>query len=127
MLGGGLRQAGVLAAAGLYALENNIQRLAQDHANAARLGIGLNEIDALRDKVHVHTNMIFVEVGEIGKNLPSFLHTRGIHVWGGEVMRLVTHLDVEAEDIEKVLSVFQEFYADKASVIEIETSTQSVY
>ena len=98
ILGGAMRQAGVLAAAGLYALENNVARLAEDHANAERLAQGLRE--AGYEVEGPHTNMVFV------KAPPGFadhLVNNEILVLAGPRMRLVTHLDVDAAGIDRVL------------------------
>ncbi len=111
MVGGGLRQAGILAAAGLYALENNVQRLAEDHKNALILAKGLEQIEQLQGKVEVHTNMLFIDVGPIGKvALPSYLKSAGVLVFPGEVIRLVTHLGISREEIKSVLTAFNQFY-----------------
>jgi threonine aldolase len=109
MLGGGMRQAGVLAAAGLYALENNVARLQEDHDNAARLANGLREmgIDAQQ-----HTNMVFAEVGGEGlAELVEHLKRHGVLVLARPVMRLVTHLDVDAARIVRALSAFGGFFS----------------
>jgi threonine aldolase len=112
MVGGGMRQAGILAAAGLFALENNINRLAEDHQNALDLAEGLKELIPLRNQVKVHTNMVFVDVGPAGKtSLPAFLKSKGILILGSEVLRFVTHLDVNQHDIKNVLLAFKEFYS----------------
>jgi threonine aldolase len=105
MLGGGMRQAGVIAAAGLYALENNIARLAEDHANAERLAAGLRELDL---PVEQHTNMVFVRLPPTGvERLAAGLRERGVVVLPAARMRLVTHLDVDAAAIERAVAVFR--------------------
>jgi threonine aldolase len=111
MLGGGLRQAGVLAAAGLYALEHNVSRLAEDHANARRLADGLRGIGALAVE-GPQTNMVFVRVpDERAGALAAWLRERGIIVVPGTSMRLVTHLNVDAAGIDRAVRVFGEFFA----------------
>jgi len=101
-----MRQAGVLAAAGLYALENNIGRLAEDHANAGRLATGLK--DAGYEVDGVHTNMVFVRIPqEKVLSLKAFFEGRGILVLPGPRLRLVTHLDVDASGIERALDAFR--------------------
>ena len=108
--GGGMRQAGVLAAAGLYALEHNVARLAEDHANAASLAEGLRAIAGLKVDP-ARTNMVFVHVGrEHAQELPRFLRTRGVVTLPGETLRLVTHLDVSAGDIAFVVGAFRDYY-----------------
>ena len=106
ILGGAMRQAGVLAAAGLYALENNIERLAEDHANAERLAKGLR--DAGYEVDGPHTNMVFVLVppGKISP-LKEKLEQEKILVLPGPRMRLVTHLDVDATGIDRAIAAFR--------------------
>jgi threonine aldolase len=109
MLGGTMRQVGILAAAGLYALENNVDRLAEDHANAERLGKGLAALGLKVDPVQ--TNMVFATVPkESAAALKQHLDNNGIVTLGGTKMRLVTHLDVDAAGIDRVISVFGEFF-----------------
>jgi threonine aldolase len=110
ILGGAMRQAGVIAAAGLYALEHNMDRLAVDHENASRLASGLRELGL---QVEQHTNMVFVNV-ERPQELAAYLNQEGILVLPGARMRLVTHLDVDAAGIERALSAFRAFYAASA-------------
>jgi len=105
MLGGAMRQAGVLAAAGLYALEHHIERLAEDHANAERLAHGLG---ALGLPVEQQTNMVFVRPpAERAGGLVEALRAQGVLVLPGARMRLVTHLDVDAQDIERAVGAFR--------------------
>ena len=107
-----MRQAGILAAAGLFALEHNVSRLAEDHQNAAYLAQKLSELEPLQGKVQVHTNMIFIRIGIEGHEaLPQFLLSRGIIIWGGDDLRLVTHLNVGREDMDAVFLAFKDFYA----------------
>jgi threonine aldolase len=112
MLGGGLRQAGVLAAAGIHALEHHVARLADDHANAQRLADGLRSIEALKVD-GPHTNMVFVAVpAERLPALEPFLRERGVLVLARSAsVRLVTHLDVDAAGIERAVAAFREFFA----------------
>jgi threonine aldolase len=110
MLGGGLRQAGVLAAAGIYAIENNVERLADDHANAARLATGLAEISQFK-VTFPQTNIFFVDVPEKDvEGLRSHLKALNISCTVGPVTRLVTHLDVDAEKVDRVLSAFKSYF-----------------
>jgi threonine aldolase len=113
VLGGGMRQAGILAAAGQYALEHHVNRLADDHANAAYLAQGLNEIKALRiNMADVNTNMVFAACApEQSQALSRFLKEKGILITPGAVMRLVTHLDVQCTDVDKVIDAFRGFFA----------------
>ncbi len=112
MLGGSLRQAGVLAAAGIFALEHHVARLAEDHANAQRLADGLRGIEELSVD-GPHTNMVFVTVpaASVGA-LEAFLHGHGILVLArSPTVRLVTHLDVDAAGIERAVAAFRAFFA----------------
>ena len=113
MLGGGTRQAGIMAAGGIYALENNVHRLAEDHANAAILADGLAGIQELTvHSVATQTNMVFIQAGKVGyEQLPTFLAQRGILILGGKNIRLVTHLDVSEEDIRSVIDSFKSFFS----------------
>lgn len=108
MVGGGMRQAGILAAAGLYALENNVQRLKEDHANAHWLAGELREIGV--DVSRQDTNMVFVRVPvEQAESLGKFMKERGILMSAGPVTRLVIHLDVNREQLAEVVSHWQTF------------------
>ena len=104
--------AGILAAAGLYALEHNVERLAVDHRNAARLADGLR---ALALQAEQHTNMVFVSVpAERVAALGEHLKKHNVLVLPGARLRLVTHLDVDAAGIERALSAFGEFLSGDA-------------
>ncbi len=104
MLGGGMRQSGIVAAAGLYALANNIDRLADDHANAARLVDGLGSLDGVEVIGH-STNMAFVRFPD-GVGLAAAVADDGLLIAEGHpVTRLVTHLDVSADDVETTIEI----------------------
>jgi len=110
LLGGAMRQSGVLAAAGLYALEHNVERLADDHANAAALAEGLGRIDGV-EVVGVATNMVFIELDGHAAGLRRQLEDRGVltlidSARRRSVSRLVTHLDVTSDDIATVVAHF---------------------
>ncbi|ELW9441780.1 low-specificity L-threonine aldolase [Pluralibacter gergoviae] len=107
MAGGGMRQAGILAAAGLYALQNNVQRLQEDHDNAAWMAARLREIGA--DVMRHDTNMLFVRVGERHAALGDFLRSRGVLINASPVVRLVTHLDVSREQLADVADLWKTF------------------
>ena len=102
-----MRQAGILAAAGLYALEHNIPRLAEDHANARRLAARLQQIpDISIAPGAVATNILFFDVHSQKLSLPEFvaaLKREGVllNAVGSRTCRAVTHLDVSAEAIEQ--------------------------
>ncbi len=105
MLGGGMRQAGVLAAAGLHALEHHIDRLADDHRHAERLAEGLATIDSLTVAAQ-NTNMVFLELHSDAAAPDLFagrLRESGITIIAGSAMRWVCHLDVTAIDVEAVI------------------------
>jgi threonine aldolase len=106
ILGGGMRQSGVIAAAGLYALENNVERLQDDHANAQRLADGLR--GAGYEVSGPNTNMVMVTVDR-PQELGAFLKTRNILVLPRAPMRLVTHLDIDAAGIDRALRAFRDF------------------
>jgi threonine aldolase len=99
MLGGVMRQAGVLAAAGLYALEYNVERLAEDHANAERLAKGIGAAAP-------QSNMVFYDAPP---GLPEHLSKHGVIVLPGARLRLVTHLDVDAAGIDRAIAAFNSF------------------
>jgi threonine aldolase len=110
MLGGGMRQAGIIAAAGIIALEEGMERLAEDHANARRLAEGLAELGLPVDPATVQTNMVFLHLPqEECAELTLCLRVRNILVSGRGCLRLVTHRDVSAEDIETVIAACGEF------------------
>jgi threonine aldolase len=114
MLGGTMRQVGILGAAGLYALEHNVDRLAQDHANAERLAKGLAALGLPVDPVQ--TNMVFVQVPkEQAVALKKHLDSNGVVTLGGAKMRLVTHLDVDGAGIDRALAVFGSFFRKAAA------------
>ncbi len=117
MVGGGMRQAGILAAAGLFALEHNVQRLADDHRHAAMLASGLASLTELTVEVHpAQTNMVFFRCDPSrAAALGQFLAGRGILVSAGAVTRLVTHLDVSGDDIARVLQAIGDFFAGAAA------------
>jgi threonine aldolase len=122
MLGGGMRQAGFIAAAGLHALEHHLERLAEDHANARALAQGLRRIaeapGPLQGRLTVgdpSTNILFVDVNpEVGTAFQGYLQRSGIAVTGGSYhgglrQRWVTHLDVDAEDVGRALAIVESF------------------
>ena len=111
-LGGGMRQTGVLAAAGLVALESMVERLAEDHANARTLAEGLAELPGVTcDLTRVQTNLVYFDLERIGA--PAFTEEcakRGLLAdWSGpKRMRFVTHYGIEAEDVQSALKVCEE-------------------
>ena len=115
MAGGGMRQSGLLAAAASYALEHHLERLADDHALAQRLALGLQGIDGLQ--VHsAQTNIVFVDVADgRGPDLLAFLKARGVLATGLIGLRFVTHLDVDAAGIDRAVDAVQAFFSQGAS------------
>ena len=111
LLGGGMRQAGVMAAAGIVALETGIERMAEDHANAKKLALGLAErFPGCCDPDIVETNLFHIRpavLGYSGQDLMELLDGEGIRVFPGDPkMRFATHNGVSSADIDEVLSVF---------------------
>lgn len=109
MLGGGMRQAGVLAAAGIIALTENVARLADDHANARRLAEGLAQIAGVRiDPTRVDSNIIFFDLGDLPIAPETFvarLAEGGVRISGSSSFRAVTSSEVTSEDIDYALAL----------------------
>jgi threonine aldolase len=134
MLGGGMRQAGVMAAAGVVALETGIDRLAEDHANAKKLALGLAErFPGCCNPDIVETNLFHVDVRALGvtrADLAAYLATHGILIFGGSGprMRLSTHCMITSEDIDTVLGAFDGLragiYSDKGGVSQDDRAVQ---
>jgi threonine aldolase len=104
MLGGAMRQAGIVAAGALWALEHNVERLAEDHANARLLAEGLAEIDGIEiDPATVETNIVVFEAAD-ARGLLERLAAEGIELHRkGSLVRAVTHLDVDRAGIERTV------------------------
>ncbi|WP_050425082.1 GntG family PLP-dependent aldolase [Bradyrhizobium tropiciagri] len=123
MLGGNLRQAGLLAACGLVALEQSIERLADDHDNARRLADGLYGVDPhLVKPAEVATNMVMVHVGSNGADAEQWTRVLSDHgvlaaPVSKEILRFVTHRHVDAPSIERVVTVFREIYRSRPGVL----------
>ena len=109
MVGGGMRQAGYLAAAGLYALDHHVQRLAEDHANAEYLAQGLRAAGFTVEPVH--TNMVYLQIGDKADAIKAFAAERGIKLSAAARLRMVTHMDVSRAQIDRVIATFVEFCA----------------
>ena len=111
MAGGGLRQAGLLAACALHALDHHVERLADDHANAQRLADGLRGIDGLHVR-SAETNIVFVDVANgRGPALLDHLKAHGVLATGLIGLRFVTHLDVDAAGVDRAVEVTRAFFA----------------
>lgn len=114
VLGGGMRQAGVLAAAALYALEHHVPRLADDHANARRLADGIRVLGGLRlDPDQVDTNIVFFQVAPTLGSAADFsarLRRRGLlmNATGPTKIRAVTHLDVTGDHVARALEILRQ-------------------
>jgi threonine aldolase len=113
VFGGGMRQAGFMAASGIYALENNIPRLAGDHANARKLAAALEKKDFVKNIMPVETNIVIFEVGgavDCAKSLSATLREKGVLAMAiaADQIRMVTHLDVTPEMVDEVVGVIEQ-------------------
>jgi threonine aldolase len=110
MMGGAMRQAGVLAAAALHALDHHVERLADDHANARRLAAGLADIDGVRiDAARVETNIVVFDVDD-AYAVCGRLWELGVQVapLSPRRLRAVTHLDVDSSGVDRALAAFRQ-------------------
>lgn len=113
--GGGMRQAGILAAAGVYALDHHVARLADDHARAARLADGLHGLPGIRVMAQ-HTNMVFVAIAPsvLGALKPQMEAARiRLSIGNDPGLRLVTHLDVDDAGLARVIDAFRTLPAEQ--------------
>ena len=113
MLGGGMRQSGILAAAGIHALQRHVDRLAEDHANARILADGLAAVDGI-EIASAQTNMVFATVAEDKiAGLSEHLMNNGILITNpiAGSLRLVTHLDLDTDAIRTAVTAFAEYFA----------------
>lgn len=113
VFGGGMRQAGIIAAGALYALEHQVERLADDHANARRFAAAIDDLDglAVRPKV-IDTNMVFLDVDpKLGTaaELATRLRTEGLLILaiGAQQLRAVIHLDISADDVDRAAEILR--------------------
>jgi threonine aldolase len=119
MFGGGMRQVGIIAAAGIYALDHHFERLKEDHQNAKHLALGLKELKGVSiDPDQVETNIIIFNIADTGMTafqMTEAMKKKGvlIHPVSKTQIRLVTHLDVSSEDIEKALKAFEKVLSRK--------------
>jgi threonine aldolase len=125
MLGGGMRQAGVIAAAGIYALTNNIDRLVDDHDNAHYLAVELSKLPEMKvDMSSLQTNMFYLEGPKDYNALQEYLATKGIifpsspdnpmYADKPSRVRIVTHLDISRNDVRKVIEEIKAFYTQNS-------------
>ncbi|MDR5756866.1 low-specificity L-threonine aldolase [Caballeronia sp. LZ035] len=111
VLGGGMRQAGLLAAACLHALDHHVEGLARDHENAERLAAGLAQIEPIK-VLSQATNMVFAQIPEAHcASLEAYLKERGILMQMLYASRFVTHRDVSREDIDTVIQAVKGYFA----------------
>ena len=114
MYGGGMRQVGIIAAAGIYAIDNNFNRLVEDHRNAQLLAERLNDLEGLKiDLESVQTNIVVIDITETKKSVEQFLKAlkeKGILLvpFGKTKIRAVTHLDVKRDQILGAVEKFKE-------------------
>jgi threonine aldolase len=109
MVGGGMRQAGVVAAAALYALEHHVDRLADDHALATRLADGLEGLPGLAVE-RPQSNIVFADLrSDRAPGLVAHLKSRGVLATGLYRLRFVTHLDVDAEGVDRAVAAMREY------------------
>lgn len=111
-LGGAMRQAGIIASAGLYALDNNVENLKQDHINAKNLALALNDIDKVSVNLdNLHTNIIIINVAQTGQTaaeISAKLKQENVAMaaLNNAEIRAVTHLDVSADECAKAAEIF---------------------
>jgi threonine aldolase len=111
VFGGGMRQAGIIAAGGLFALKNNVNRLKEDHRRAKELETTLNQLNWVKEVVSVETNIVVAILHDASKRdlIIQKLKEEGILImaFGEGMLRMVTHLDIADSDIEKTCSILQ--------------------
>jgi threonine aldolase len=122
MVGGGMRQAGVMAAAGIIGLETMVDRLADDHRRAKRLAEGLHAVDPrLSDPKFVDTNIVMVEIAHLGTDAKTFMATlekAGVAsgAWSRKSIRLVTHRHVDDAAVDETVAIFRSVVAGRSEV-----------
>ncbi|WP_411752276.1 low-specificity L-threonine aldolase [Serratia sp. (in: enterobacteria)] len=115
MTGGGMRQAGILAAAGLYALEHNVERLKEDHDNAKWLEQQLRDIGVDIAEPGAQTNVLYLRQSpELAAKLGPWMRERGVLISAGPLTRILTHLNVSRQELQKVVDLWQEFLQQHA-------------
>jgi len=129
LFGGAMRQAGIIAAAGLYALDHNVERLTEDHANAKILARGLAAIPGIRINVdHVETNPVFFDVSGLGltaQEATKRLLDAGVRMGASSETRVraVTRLDVSRADVEHAVAIAQETLGKVEAGIPLDRTT----
>ncbi|WP_350305833.1 low-specificity L-threonine aldolase [Photorhabdus viridis] len=129
MTGGGMRQTGILAAAGRYALQHNVQRLREDHDNAQWLAEQLSELGVEVLAPGAQTNMVFLRIpAHEATQLGPWMKERGVMLSVESITRLVTHLNVSRADLERLITLWREFLtvagSDKCENV---TETRAIY
>jgi threonine aldolase len=129
MLGGGMRQAGLLAAAGIISLEQVVPRLHEDHANASRLAEGLAAISGLEVDSDVQINMVFFSVTDKRFTWQTFVEScaaRGLNIaeLGHGRIRCVTHTGVSAQDVEDAIEIVRDVMQHGPATSELEAATK---
>lgn len=128
MVGGGMRQAGILAQGAIYALHHNVERLREDHDNAQWLAEQLAALGIDVQAPGAQTNMVFLRLpaNEISQ-LGPWMKQRGILINAGPVTRLVTHMNVSREDLQRVVNLWQEFKGRISTPGSSEGSPKGIY
>jgi threonine aldolase len=112
-LGGGMRQAGYLAAAGIFALDKNIERLKDDHSRARVLGNTISTLSYIKELLPVETNIVIFTLNEdvVAEKFIEYLSGQGIKalIFGKNTIRFVTHLDIDDTMIEKTISALKQY------------------
>jgi threonine aldolase len=113
LFGGGMRQAGVLAAAAIHALDHHVDRIAEDHRRARQIAEALDPLPFVKELIPVSTNIIIFKLMDHSpsERFIHYLKTNGIiaNTMGKQTMRFVTHLDINDQDIDKLITVLKEF------------------
>ncbi|CRY03107.1 low-specificity L-threonine aldolase [Yersinia enterocolitica] len=116
MTGGGMRQAGILAAAGLYALEHNVARLKDDHDNALWLEQQLRALGVEIVAPGAQTNVLYIQQSsELAAKLGPWMRERGVLISAGPITRMITHININRTDLEKVVALWREFLSEQRS------------
>jgi threonine aldolase len=133
IFGGAMRQSGIVAAAGIYALRHNVERLAQDHDNAKLLAHLLDDIAGITvELAAVETNIVFFDVAQTGlggKELVDLLEPRGVRLgaWPGETqVRAVTHMDVSAARIREAVTIIADVVSTHRTACMVDPSATSM-
>ncbi len=132
LLGGGMRQAGIIATAALYALEHHVDRLAEDHTHARQLAEAVEEMDGLSLPGQIDTNIVYIRIDpKLGtaSSLVAQLAAEGVLTidLGPQDIRLVTHLDVDSNDIQRAIEVLKSVVRNASNSPQADPGTRSAY